>query len=367
MKTFRNMALYGLMGMLAASCLSNEDPYTAGFQIGKPADGLSRLYANNTADSVLLFSYGDWKMTPYEGYAGSWLKMSATEGKGGYIYGLRADLSQNTTGEPRAALFRLTDTAHPDEASAVFGFWQYATRGDGSLGNAPEVKTIKGSDGSLINIAYDQQHRPTLLQMSKEGTTPTSLSLTYNDRDSLMTVEENGRSMRSYYGNDYQPDALLSETDTLGYTNVFYNYMPIDFRYYFNYEHRRSDAARSTAVRHKFPYQPLVSLEPDSLHCADTLSYFKAKQLQHKLGFEYSAHDNRCQTVDVNQLVLGVEECDPYLLLSLFRYCRSTSIVSRARGEHEDISVTTELNADKSVARMTVDNGTGQITYTFEY
>ena len=86
-----------------------------------------------------------------------------------------------------------------------------------------------------------------------------------------------------------------------------------------------------------------------------------------KLGFEYAQKDNRRQSVDVNQLLLGVEECDPYLLLSLYRYCRNTSIVSRARGSKDDISVEAELNSDQSVSRLTVANGKETIVYTFEY
>ena len=64
--------------------------------------------------------------------------------------------------------------------------------------------------------------------------------------------------------------------------------------------------------------------------------------------------DNRYQTVDVNQLLLGMDECEPLQLLSMFRLCRSTSIVKRATTTNGTIDVTTELNADRSVRRMVV-------------
>ena len=353
--------------LLATACLISDDPYQAGFSILRPNDGVSFMFANNVSDSVIMFSFGDWVISNYDGSDNSWVALSARQGKGGVIYGLKADFSQNTTGKSRSALFRLVDSEHPSDGNAVIGFWQYATRGDGSLGNAADVKRITGSDGSSIELSYDVQHRPLSLRMTKDSQTLSDLSLSYNDRDSIMYVNENGIELTSYYSNDYLPAFLHSSTDTLRYSYLYYNYTPIDFRYYFNYEHRRIDAVRNTCVRYKFPQSPVISLLPDSLHCADTLSYFKGTELVRKLGFEYSSLDNRRQSVDVNQLILGVEECDPYLLLSLFRYCRNTSIVSRARGENEEITVQAEVNGNGSVAKLIVKTRDGDVTYTFDY
>lgn len=356
----------GLGAVLAASCLSNDDPYSAGFSFLKPANGVSFLYANNVADSVVLFSYGNWKISNYGGYNNSWVTLPLTTGEGERIYGIRCEMTQNTTGESRSALFRIDDTSHPGDANAAFGFWQYATRGDGSLGNAADVKAIIGSDGSRIDIAYDGLHRPTSLRIDKDGASLCRLTLSYNDRDSMVNVTQDGREMRSYYLNDYQPIVLRSTTDTVMYSSLYYNYTPISANIAFNYEHRRADSKLNTCVRYLFPNGG-ASLSADSLHNADTLSYFKGQQLVRKLGFEYAQKDNRHQSVDVNQLLLGVEECDPYLLLSLYRYCRNTSIVRRARGAKDDITIETELNSDQSVSRMTVVNGNGTIVYTFEY
>lgn len=366
MKTIKTILAMGVGAVLAASCLSNDDPYNAGFAILKPTSGVSFLYANNVADSVVLFSYGNWKISNYGGYSNSWVTLPVTTGDGERVYGFRCEMTQNTTGESRSALFRIDDTSHPGDANSAFGFWQYATRGDGSLGNAADVKSITGSDGSKIDIAYDVLHRPTSLRMDKDGVALCRLALTYNDRDSMMNVTENDRELRSYYLNDYQPVVLRSTTDTVMYSTLYYNYIPISANIAFNYEHRRADSKLNTCVRYLFP-DGGATLSPDSLHNADTLSYFKGQQLVRKLGFEYAKKDNRRQSVDVNQLLLGVEECDPYLLLSLYRYCRNTSIVSRARGAKDDISVEAELNSDQSVSRLTVANGKETIVYTFEY
>ena len=88
-----------------------------------------------------------------------------------------------------------------------------------------------------------------------------------------------------------------------------------------------------------------------------------------RLKLEYSQQDNRYQTVDVNQLLLGMEDCEPLQLIAMFRYCRSTSIVKRATTANGTINVSTELNADRSVRRMVVSDsrrGT-EVTYNFEY
>ena len=64
-----------------------------------------------------------------------------------------------------------------------------------------------------------------------------------------------------------------------------------------------------------------------------------------------------------------MDNCDPLQLVSLFRYCRSTSIVTRATSADGSIQVTTELNSDKSVRRMVVADaikGT-EVTYDFTY
>ena len=64
-----------------------------------------------------------------------------------------------------------------------------------------------------------------------------------------------------------------------------------------------------------------------------------------------------------------MDECEPLQLISMFRLCRSTSIVTRAASAGRTIDVATELNADRSVHRMVVRDSRLQteVTYDFEY
>ena len=74
-------------------------------------------------------------------------------------------------------------------------------------------------------------------------------------------------------------------------------------------------------------------------------------------------------SVDVNQLIGGVANCDPYLLLSFYKLARQTSVVAKAEGKKgTTYTVSTETNANGSVRTMAVTDHMGnKITYTFEY
>ena len=75
---------------------------------------------------------------------------------------------QNRTGAERSAAFKINDT-RTDDAYINFSLYQYATRGDGSLGNASLVSSIVGETkdaggriigNSSIDITYDRVCRP---------------------------------------------------------------------------------------------------------------------------------------------------------------------------------------------------------------
>ena len=141
--------------------------------------------------------------------------------------------------------------------------------------------------------------------------------------------------------------------------------MAVAANYMFRFGHYGVNS--SSSVICKFPYNG-CSLAPDSIHNVDTIYYYKDGEFERKLGMTYnSALDNRYQSVDVNQLLLGVEECNPYLLASLFRYTRNTYIISEAKNDEEQITVYTALNNDKSVSALRVTRGSETITYTFNY
>lgn len=365
MKHVNKMFAWLATAVLATSCLNDNDTYRAGFVFEKPASAISSYFANNTGDSLVFFSYGNWALKGLSGYNNSWVTIPVGNGKGNTVYCLQAEFKQNTTGEGRYAAFRVDDTDHPGEANYSFLFFQFATRGDGSLGNAADVKKITGSEGSVIELEYDDVHRPTSLMMRKNDIALRNISFTYNNRDSLMRIDDEGTTYQCSYGKDFQPGTLRTANDTIEYTSRYYpNGIPASANYIFNFEQRH--AYGSTCVTYRFPDNG-VSLTPDSLHNADSLFYYNNGVMTEKLGLTYSADDNRKQSVDVNQLLHGIEQCDPYLLLSLYRYARNTSIIATAKSEHDTYVVTTTLNSDRSVHTMTVTCGKETVTYTFEY
>ena len=350
-----------MMMLLLTSCLNNEDPYTAGFVISSPQQGASGEYANSIADTVVLFSYGDWTMAQLEG--NDWAKPSITKGKAGYEYRFPVAFAQNTTGVGRRAGFKVTDSDHPDKANASFYYYQYATRGDGTLGNAPDVKTITGSDQSRFEMTYDEQHRPLSLRMTKDNQLLRSLTLTYGD-DYTIRLKDGEKQYQAEAGRDFQPYTLCSETDTISYFSVYTDYGYLPSNRVFNIEHHRNGVVKACTF---FPMAN--SLAPDSLHNADSLYYYADGKTRETIYCKFGNQDNRCQTVDVNQLVMGVDELSPYLLLSLFRDARNTSILSEVKSVGRNLKVVPTLNVDKSVSKLEVtdaDKGT-TITYTFEY
>lgn len=353
--------------VLLTSCLGDDETYRAGFSIEKPGKAINYYYANNISDSLVFWSYGSWTIVDYQGYDNSWFTMPVRNGKGNTVYEKLMTFTQNTTGKARVACFVLQDESHPGDAYSSMAFWQYATRGDGSLGTAADVKSITGSDGSAIDLTYDRFHRATSVKIQKEGQTLSNLQLVYDDDTKKLSVTDNGGVLTSSYDKDYQPGLLLNGSDTVGYFARYYsNYVTISPNYTFNFKHLGSKA--NTCVTYNFGYYG-CSLEPDSLHNVDSLTYYKDNfnVPYMKLGFTYSDVDNRHQTVDANQLLLGVEKCDPYLLVSLFRYARNSKVISKAKHEDVEIDVETSLNSDKSIHTLTVKRGADTIVYTFNY
>jgi len=345
--------------MLMASCLGDSDQYNAGITFGHPTYLNNGVYANTTGDSVLMFSYGDWGVKLSDA---SWVHMSSTNGIGNAVYRIPVTFDQNTTGKSRQCMVRFYDINHTDVIS-TFYYIQYATRGDGSLGNAPAVKKITGSDGSKFEFDYDQLFRPVNVEMSKNGTQLRSLTLTYNDKDSSLIVYDGTEKYMCKYSPDYQPYTLVSSTDTIGYHLVAnrYTYLPVNTA--FRLEHRKNGNVLNATTF----FLGGRSLAADSLHVADSVYYYANGVDYEKINYKYGNVDNRCQTVDVNQLVDGVEHCDPYLLMSLFRYARHTSVVSEVSSLTRQQRVSVQLNSDKSVSQMTVTSGDTSVVYDFEY
>lgn len=372
MKSFRIIMASVAVLMMTASCLDSKDAYNAGFVFRKPVYVVNAYFANNLVDTISFISYGKWAVN--RDITANWCSINTLSGHGNTYYSFPVTFTQNTTGEGRAAKFTFSDTDHPGDASATIAYWQYATRGDGTMGSAPDVKAIVGSDGSRFELTYDAQHRPLSLSIAKEGVQLRSLKITYHDADSTLTVLDGSKTLTSKFANDYQPKRLIGGGDTICYASQFYsNGFPISAENAFNLEHYTSNGNNSY-------YAFLLggqSLQPDSLHTADSLRIARRIDGQmnvRKYKLDYSANDNRYQTVDANQLVFGTEQCDPYQLLSLFRYCRSSRIVSEVSDGTVSLQVESQLNADRSVRQLTVRTVSGGVavpdiplTYTFEY
>lgn len=363
------LAVLAVAAQLTA-CLENEDPYTAGFQFMKPTNVRTYVYANTSTDSLVMLSQGPWQITADTPEA-RWCTIDQLTGKGYTIYALGVHFDQNTTGQPRLAQFTVTDTNHPDKAHATWQYQQRATRGDGSFGSAALVKGIKSSDDWQVSISYDAKSRPVQLDVKSPDGTNEQYRMDYNEYSETLKVTTANGTMTGSMDNGYQAEQLIGAGDTIGYTPQYYsNGMQMSISNAFNYVASRLKRTQAFAY--------LIGgkdLDPDSQHTADSLVYLcrwklEAKpQTMERYKLEYGAMDNRYQTVDVNQLLLGMDECEPLQLISMFRLCRSTSIVTRATSASGTIDVATELNADRSVRRMVVkDSRRGtEVTYDFEY
>lgn len=363
------LAVLAVAAQLTA-CLENEDPYTAGFQFMKPTNVRTYVYANTSTDSLVMLSQGPWQITADTPEA-RWCTIDQLTGKGYTIYALGVHFDQNTTGQPRLAQFTVTDTNHPDKAHATWQYQQRATRGDGSFGSAALVKGIKSSDDWQVSISYDAKSRPVQLDVKSPDGTNEQYRMDYNEYSETLNVTTANGTMTGSMDNGYQAEQLIGAGDTIGYTPQYYsNGMQMSISNAFNYVASRLKRTQAFAY--------LIGgkdLDPDSQHTADSLVYLcrwklEAKpQTMERYKLEYGAMDNRYQTVDVNQLLLGMDECEPLQLISMFRLCRSTSIVTRATSAGGTIDVATELNADRSVRRMVVrDSRRGtEVTYDFEY
>lgn len=343
---------------MLTACLDDENT-AAGFS------GLTVTtpYANVTAGYLSFASMGDWHMTQNSG--ADWCNVTCMEGNGNMFYGIPVTLTQNTTGMARTASFRLADNAEGD-AYVDFNIGQYATRGDGTLGNAALVKTVTGDDGSTISVTYDELCRPLTLVMEKNGATLRTLSINYSSTDSTIIVTADGGStLRGTYDNAYQPGTLTSGTDTVGYKSQY----SLGSTMAFNVEEHRKNGEYTAQALLLLDNQ---KLDPDSEHKADSLKYqhryTDGTTYTEKMALSYSTKGNRNQSLDVNQLLLGIEECNPYVLLSLYKYARNSWIISEAKASDGRFVVEASVNANGSVETMGVTDKNGKkITYTFGY
>lgn len=398
---------------LVASCEEQEPSSFYSIQVALPHTGnypIGYKYANEYSDSLKFLSYSPWKIEQTEGDEGFVTINGQTSGKGNMIVSYGVTLSENTTGKSRFATYQIVDSEDASRAKASLRYVQFATRQDGAMGNAAEVKNISGSDGSNIDITYDNRHRPLSISMSA-GDMKREITFAYDDYENTVTatqskyefsyadtlftynnVKLNGSyedcflpNVNSYI---YQPRLLMtlnsSETALVNTFNDTRNYIKQTMAYQafsnngIEYSFANGFMVKNS-IGNKFAqaigvyYNSKSNLDVDSIYKADSIgvervySDNKHKSEMYKLSF--SNISNRMTTVDANQLMEGVANCDPYLLLSFYKLARQSYVFSKAEGKKgARYTFDTKANADGSIKTLAVTDANGnKTTYTFSY
>ena len=398
---------------LVASCEEQEPSSFYSIQVALPHTGnypIGYKYANEYSDSLKFLSYSPWKIEQTEGDEGFVTINGQTSGKGNMIVSYGVTLSENTTGKSRFATYQIVDSEDASRAKASLRYVQFATRQDGAMGNAAEVKNISGSDGSNIDITYDNRHRPLSISMSA-GDMKREITFAYDDNENTVTatqskyefsyadtlftynnVKLNGSYKDCFLPNVnsyiYQPRLLMtlnsSETALVNTFNDTRNYIKQTMAYQafsnngIEYSFANGFMVKNS-IGNKFAqaigvyYNSKSNLDVDNIYKADSIgvervySDNKHKSEMYKLSF--SNISNRMTTVDANQLMEGVANCDPYLLLSFYKLARQSYVFAKAEGRKgARYTFDTKANADGSIKTLAVTDANGnKITYTFSY
>lgn len=421
MKKFKTFAAMLAAAALFASCSDSESNASYYIQLLKPRTGdtyISVRYANETADSLVFYSSSSWAISPYMNSA-PWLKFSGPlSGNASQIVRYGVEMEPNTTGQVREAFYRISITNTSKDAYNTIAFQQMATRIDGTLGNAPLVKQISGSDGSLISIDYDAMSRPTHIAL-KGQKTELDMTIGYEKRggtdNTTVATFTTNKHVFAYNDTTYTLNNLTTtgEFEDQSFAGVrnwvlmpqmftsfksadnasmrkqtssgFDNYMPIthegsyaafspDGLYGTSYENALmvNNVLGRFSTTYGVYYNSKCQLYADEKHTADSIAvvrlYSDYKRHYETYKLEFADIDARMNSVDVNQLIEGVDQCDPYMLLSFFKLARQTSVISKATGRYNTYTVATKQRLDKSVESMTVTDQHGNaITYTFSY
>ena len=398
---------------LVASCEKQEPSSFYSIQVALPHTGnypIGYKYANEYSDSLKFLSYSPWKIEQTEGDEGFVTINGQTAGKGNMIVSYGVTLSENTTGKSRFATYQIVDSEDASRAKATLRYVQFATRQDGALGNAAEVKNISGSDGSNIDITYDNCHRPLSISMSA-GDMKREITFAYDDNDNTVTatqskyefsyadtlftynnVKLNGSYMDRFLPNVnnyiYQPRMLMtlnsSETALVNTFNDTRNYIKQTMAYQafsnngIEYSFANGFMVKNT-IGNKFAqaigvyYNGKSDLNVDIIYKADSIGiervYSDHKHKSEIYKLSYSDISNRMTTVDANQLMEGVANCDPYLLLSFYKLARQSYVLAKAEGKKgATYTFNTTANADGSIKTLAVTDANGnKTTYTFRY
>jgi|GEM_PF-901830 len=423
MKTLKYLLLTSVVATTLVACIGDAENEQYGFEVYQPYDEVlgyneSYHYANQTTDTLSFLAYNNWTLSARSTDA-SWVTIgdgNTTSGKGPAYWTLNVTFEKNNTGASREAYFRLKDQTKPNEAYAEFAFCQTATRIDGSLGSAPLVKKITGDDGSTIAISYDDTDRPTSISMKKDEFTR-DIAFTY-DRPSSSSYDRAVATTNAYtfaYGDTtytmlpmtaegyymaspktgvnistYLPYLFSGLTSTesasltktvkgetfnstataqAAYQGYSYqdSYLTVDFETAFAFFDECGPVYNRQQVfvnkKHTFGVDNLI--EADSIIFDHRLPNGKTQSTNYRLTF--GSNDNRATSIDANQLIFGIEQCNPYALLGFFRLARFSNIITEAAYGNKSISIKTELNSDKSINTLTVSNNGTVVKYSFAY
>lgn len=375
MKRLKIFMVGAVVASALTSCLGDGNSQSGFTGCNVPANA----FANTPSANFVIGSYDNWKLA-LSGDA-SWVTPSIMSGNGMAVYTIPVTYKVNTTHALRSCTFNFRSVSGDGYMSAVLS--QYGTRGDGSWGDAPLVKSIVAADESgnelgKVTLSYDEASRPTSVKMTKmaSGAEETLRNLTMQWGDSAVTVGGDVSFSIDFLSGYQLPYEIKTQGDTL-----LYSFVGSSSSASGSYLAQLGEARINSEWT---IYRPLYVAQMSSFYMdyaqnwadldrkADSLTYehHKGKEtiMAEKLAVSYSSVDNRCQSVDANQLLLGLDECNPYLLLGLYRNLRSTAVIAEATSTTGKYAVATTLNADKSIATMTVtDKQGGKVTYTFTY
>lgn len=360
--TLLAMAAAAMMAATTTSCLGDGDNTWA-----TSYGTTDYVYANTLSTSLIISVSSDW--TIYKTETTSWLDFSPTSGTGPYYGYVTLSLSKNETGSIRYCVYKITCE---DEASGSSNIAQCATRGDGSLGTAPLVSKIEGTDGSVVDITYNSYYdRPSSITISKNDEELLSWWFSYNSSDTTFQVMSD-QSIVAY--GTYDSGWCPSDLDGSNTYEFSYNSTYLSSASTMIVEHTEADGSYAThtayiggiseidseIIHNKMEYQEYDASEGESFD-SEMLSIYIGESEDYYVS-------NQNQSVDVNQLIFGIEKCDPLMLLGMYRWARSGYIYSTATGSGDPYTFTPLLNSDGSVSTLEITDPDGEsITYTFTY
>lgn len=362
MKGIKKILMAALVLSLMTSCLSDDGFSQSGFTNVSSDFG----FANTTNGYAGLYSLGGkWQLTQMSG--GDWCTVSKTSGSAQTFHTINLTFEPNDKDTLRAVQYLLRDVE--DDGRASFVVYQFGTRGDGSYGSAPLVKSITGDDGSKVEITYNSKSCPVSFLMSKGDDKLYDLKFSYNS-DSTITVNNGISYLRAKHNIGYMPkEYLVAVNDTVE------SYLSSNYGVAVAYLREKNRIGKDKAMTWLYN-DNLASFDYpyfDKEHVADSMKYVEINtngdlMLSEGVALEYGSNSNRRQSVDVNQLLFGIDKCSPYALLGVYRYTRSSKIIATAKTANGNYTIAPVLNADMSVSSMTVTDKAGnKVKYEFEY